>query len=138
MWVFTDVGFFSTVEVDEREGAPWGCDAQGTRVMVRARSSEQLLTLLERYRRIEDAVVYTSSYSDYPYRIVVDKIAWASVVQAMALQIDYHNFKKHVKDSSLLYESKRPYLRVLHRIWALLASVLEMQLWWEEWEEVLL
>jgi len=134
MWIFSDVGFFSAVEVDEREGAPWGCDAQGTRVMVRARSKEQLMTLLERYRRIEDAVVYTSSYSDYPYRIVVDKIAWASVVQAMALRIDYQNFKSHVETEAPLVESKAPYVQALHRIWALMASSIETLMWWEEYE----
>jgi len=135
MWIFCEEGFFSVVEVDEREGAPWGCEEQGTRVMVRARSGEQLLTLLECHPVIGDAVVFTSRYSDYPARVVVEKDRWRRVMDALIDGVTYHNFKTHVAEHSPLRESLEPYVRALHLVWSLMARAFIWLLVENEWGE---
>jgi len=122
MWIFTDLGFFSVVEVDERQGAPWGVAEQGSRVLVRARSREQILSLMFEHRKLEEARVYQIDGADYPYRIVVEKEAWQSVMAALVDGITYHNFKNHVERDSPLWETRPAYVDKLHRVWATMAS----------------
>ena len=75
MWLFTDTGMYSVVAVDEGRDKPWGQAEPGTRLMVRSRSREQI-EALKLHPELAEAVIYESSYSDYRYRLVVDKATW--------------------------------------------------------------
>lgn len=85
MWLFTRAGFFSAVDKDRTS------DGEGE-VCVRARVREDFLRLRDLYFPDMPEIV-VEEHSDYPYRIFVNKRNWASIVEAMSLDIDYSNFK---------------------------------------------
>lgn len=122
MWLFTEIGFYSIVAVDEAKGTPWGKAPQGTRVMVRARDKSHLLELAERY--FPDATIYQMPNADYQYRIVVEKYAWAEAARDLAASIDYSNFKDHVDRKTELSQTLDPYAHALYRVWATMAAAL--------------
>lgn len=82
MWVFTDSGFISAV-----------CDAADKYTLkVRARdrqSLEQLATMCE-------TQILKSPHADYPYRVIVNKDAFALFLSRNVLDMDYGNFKSQV------------------------------------------
>jgi len=87
MWLMTDIGFYSAVEHRDDD----------TLVMVRARARadlERLIELLERDTAPE--IIEGIKGADYPARIVLAKAEWAKVVERLAWDIDYDNFKNAV------------------------------------------
>ena len=88
MWVFTPYGFFSAVE--DRDDSE--------RVLVRARVREHLAALISLHKAIIKRQLFVSDIvetpsADYPFRLYVPKGLWAKLTAAMALEIDYDNFK---------------------------------------------
>jgi hypothetical protein len=122
VWLFTDIGFYSVVAVDETHNAPWGIAEPGTRMMIRARDALHLLELAERY--FPDATIYQTPQADYQYRIVVDKDAWAEAAHDLAASIDYPNFKARVDHKTELSITPDPYASALYRVWTVMATSL--------------
>lgn len=94
MWVFTKFGFFSAVR-------------KGDKIAVRARRREHLEKLcafLPQKWKIE-----TSTDTDYKYRVRMAPAVWSEVLELIAEDIDYDNFKGAVERGA--------YLDALHRVW---------------------
>lgn len=85
MWLFTRAGFFSVVDKDENERG------EGE-VCIRARIGADFTRLRDLYFPDMPEIVVEEN-TDYPYRIYVNKKAWAKVTALMTEDIDYANFK---------------------------------------------
>ena len=83
MWVFSRAGFFSAVRK--------GTDKHGE-VCVRARVLADFDKLRELYFP-EMGQVQTNGGTDYPYRVYMTRSEWADIMERMALDVDYKNFK---------------------------------------------
>lgn len=107
MWVFTDRGFFSVVQKH--------ADRAENMVTIRSRTKADL----ERLSDLIDAKPYQEHhYTDYPWRIRVRKDEWATAMYAMADEINYSNFKDHVKHVLGHHRAS-----VYGRIWAVLLDL---------------
>lgn len=106
MWLFTKYGFYSTVT------------AHGdiNKIMVRSRDKKHLENLIDRFpTSLAPCKILTTKDTDYKYRIIVNGILWSDVVEDMALEIDYSNFKN---EATKLGDKK--YMEALHEIWAVM------------------
>lgn len=100
MWLFSKIGFFSAVLAESDDENEW--------VMVRGRVREDLERLVECTSVLfqdEESNPYRPEIlewpgRDYPYRVIVEKEVWAEVVQMLAMDIDYTNFKNSIKKGS--------------------------------------
>ena len=91
MWVFTRHGFFSAVQATD--------DAE--LVVVRARSRADIAHLHGWLRGLgAPSEVITYAVSDYPWRTITTKAAWALYVHAAAADIDYGNYKGAVAETN--------------------------------------
>lgn len=100
MWVMTEYGFFSVVcawknEHDQSKGI------DKNKMMIRARSLRQITKLRDECMRGR-VIIKSPASSDYPYRIIVSKLMWESLMTYLASNVKYGNFKNHIhklKDS---------------------------------------
>jgi hypothetical protein len=81
MWIFTTLGFFSTVAHPEHADA----------VIVRARVRADIEAL--RAHVLPDLEITETRHRDYRFRATVSRDEWAHAVEQLALEIDYPNFK---------------------------------------------
>ncbi len=96
MWLFTRHGFYSVVE-----------KPKGT-LCVRSRSAKDLEALM-RLAHLEPKAILSNVGTDYPHRILLDPSEWLTVMEALAKDVTYPNFKASVADARVgLY----------HDIWA--------------------
>lgn len=86
MWVFTPDGFYSVVQKKQ--------DAKNGMLTVRTRNRADIDALVKNH--FPDAKPYAVRASDYAWRIRVPAALWADALAAMALEIDYSNFKDEV------------------------------------------
>ena len=86
MWLFTEVGFFSAVRKQSDLDS----------IKVRARVGEDLENFVDKYCG-GDLEIIETPHRDYPYRVFMDKATFANVLLKLALDINYTNFKNHVK-----------------------------------------
>lgn len=89
MWIMTQDGFFSVVA---RHG-------KDERLTVRARSRADLDRLHKRYPTLVPALDSNAEYAanrDYPWRVVMSRNAFARVMSAEVIDLDYSNFKNAV------------------------------------------
>ena len=112
MWLFTTVGFFSIVQ---KRGQDTG------EVTVRARFKGDLEALRETYLP-ELGPVSDTGGTDYAYRAVVSREAFAGAMGRIALDLDYDNFKSAVArrqghERSSLY----------HQVWDVLYGAQERE-----------
>ncbi|MBW7927602.1 MAG: hypothetical protein H3C58_05830 [Fimbriimonadaceae bacterium] len=116
MWLFTKHGFFSAVCAWQGDGTthqPMDPD----RVVVRARVQSHLEALKRRFpEQLGACDILSSPNRDYPYRIVVAKPEWTSVLAGLAEELDYDNFKGEVRR----LEGSTPYERALHKVWGVM------------------
>lgn len=96
MWVFTQVGLVSIVENIK----------SSKELIIRARERKTLEMLVPEYA---DKIV-SIPYSDYHFRIFLDRKIAAKYVKKWVQKIDYSNFKGSIKDNS--------YHSVLMSIWS--------------------
>ena len=88
MWVFTEDGFFSTVE-DYKAGNESG-------LLVRGRDVKSLERFCVKTKTPLDWI-QTTPERDYPFRVSVPREAWVHYVMWTARDIDYNDFKSHCK-----------------------------------------
>jgi hypothetical protein len=98
MWIFTDTGFLSAVEHRDDKSL----------LVVRARDRDSLLPLEDMGNEIT-----RSSISDYPYRVIISKKAFAEWTSFMTENIDYPNFKNQVAVTR-----GKKFASVLSGVWA--------------------
>lgn len=103
MWLFTEHGFYSAVR-------------DGERIVVRARRPGDLEKLSESMPGLSEVEV--SPGRDYRYRAFASREDFAAGVAAVALDIDYSNFKSRVDSKPLERRTSRNlYSDVCHRVW---------------------
>jgi len=97
MWLFTKHGFYSVVKHESKE-----------LFMVRARCRGHLEKLID-VCSLSENVVETPD-NDYRFRITVGAAALSLIVEDLAMEIDYPNFKDACK-KDVAYHS------ALHTVW---------------------
>ena len=118
MWVFTKYGFFSAVCAREGRGRH-GQPVDPTRIMVRARVQAHLEALKKRFPDLlGECAIQQFPGADYAFRIFVAKPIWSQVLEALADETDYDNFKsevaRHQGHAGVAYE------RSLHDVWSVM------------------
>lgn len=115
MWILLPIGFFSVVlpRTDAGRGAP---DPQN--VMIRARCRRHVEALIARFPQLGGNIMETG-HADYPVRLITSKGSWAAALEALAMELDYTNFKAHVAQTV----DDPEYEDVLHTIWADLRAI---------------
>ena len=87
MWLFTRYGFFSVVQDHHKR----------KNVVVRARNRQHLIDLFVSldFHSPESAkqVIEETPERDYRYRVSIDRRAYAGLLQSLAMDVDYPNFK---------------------------------------------
>jgi hypothetical protein len=115
MWVFTRYGFFSVVSTR----GPHGTTIDPDRVLIRARDRRHLDALRGRFPEVlEVGEIHEGVGTDYAFRMVVEKSAWARVLQMLGAEIDYDNFKSEV--ASHLKSAGAEYEEALHQVWSVM------------------
>lgn len=93
MWLMTPRGFFSAVQKP--------ADREHGTITVRARVHGDLLNLpcfsASASAHHDAPSIVGSDDTDYPWRITIPHEQWAEMVQVMAEEIDYCNFKAEVE-----------------------------------------
>ncbi len=108
MWIFTKYGFFSVVCARKDGGA--SSDVDTNTVMIRARNIKHLQQLCERFDILQGSEIIENTGTDYPCRLIVRAKLWRVVLDQLARDIDYGNFKGCVDDLE--------YLTRLHYVWS--------------------
>jgi hypothetical protein len=86
MWLLTKTGFFSAVrDLDTRDS-----------MIIRARDPDDMKNLVEQY--VPGTEIIETLDSDYRYRIRLDKSTWIRLAAELAEDVDYNNFKNHIKE----------------------------------------
>lgn len=83
MWIFTNEGFFSVVEVRDNSDE----------LMVRARRRGDLEAFIRVSAASPDTTIIETKHADYRYRVIVPRDAWVEYVAQAARGIDYTNVK---------------------------------------------
>ena len=130
MWIFTKYGFFSVVCA--RVGEDPGARVNPERVMIRARDPSHLFELRNAFQdQLGAEPVIKTPNGDYGWRMIVDKWIWAKVLEMMAEQTDYDNFKNEVDHrypkTEAFEKAKGLYIRSLHDVWSRMARLQWMQ-----------
>ena len=85
MWICTPIGFFSVVQ-----------KPTDTQLTIRSRVAQDLTNLRERYLP-ELTQTITGAGTDYAHRAHCSHEEWGQALAKMAMDIDYSNFKRHIK-----------------------------------------
>src|SRR5438105_10192437 len=98
IWIFSVHGFYSIGCANALDGR---IDPQV--VMIRARVRKHLVNLRKQFPSLAGSKILASPKRDYGYRIVVQKVVWATVLNEMALEQNWSNFKneanRHVEET---------------------------------------
>jgi len=106
MWLFTEFGFYSTVENrDDSET-----------LLVRSRAKRDMDALVDLLPAPPVKGVWFDRTHDYPWRAIVRKADLAVLVSAAVGSIDYDNFKGRLGVTPGFNEGGR--LRMMHEVWA--------------------
>ncbi len=124
MWLFTTIGFYSTVQ-NKR-------DATGGSVLVRAYAREHLealrLRLPQKAHRL--TTIIETPDADYPVRMVVDRVSWTRAIEGLAEEVTYGSFKGQaqatgsmdpaVRNDPPKREAHRRYMHTIHSAWSVI------------------
>jgi hypothetical protein len=105
MWLMTRYGFFSTSVYTPG------------RVTVRARLRQHLELLLKRFPTLQAVAIVKTPHRDYAFRITIGQREWASVVQQLAAEQTWHNFKDEAARFEKANSQSHDYVAALHQIW---------------------
>ena len=114
MWLFTKYGFFSVVCARSVENGVVTDKIDHSKMMIRSRCKEHLEALkLEMPFYLNDVEIHSDFGTDYAYRMFVNRIQYMGVIEYLAEDIDYGNFKSAAKEHGASDE----YLHLLSEIW---------------------
>lgn len=109
MWIFSTHGFFS-INTDPTNAA---------NLQFRARSNDDLLALRRAFPgNTKRAQIKFMKTTDYPWRMSLHRDQVAAIVQMMAAQIHYANFKGEIGT----IPEQEDKLEALHRVWAVMRA----------------
>lgn len=103
MWIFTKDGFYSVVQKSNQEGSDL--------LTVRSRYKSDMAKLIKSLK-IPENMLLKEAGTQYEYRVVVKKSAFADYMKEQVMQIDYSNFIQEIK----LRNKKRA--DIYHGVWA--------------------
>lgn len=106
MWILTTIGFFSAVQ----------SKTDPDTLVVRARTRADLEALCEYFDPPPE--IMTSTNTDYPCRVLLDRSDFSAVVESLARGIDYGNFK-----GAVLARQGREREHIYHEVWATLTKL---------------
>jgi hypothetical protein len=116
MWVFSVYGFFSAVCGRGKRG-----EVLADTIMIRARSKAHLEALRRRFPVLLRGVrIKATPANDYGFRVVVPKLIWCEVSDALAREVEYANFKDAAKRAR---PEDAAYLHALHEVWEAMNAV---------------
>jgi hypothetical protein len=116
MWLFTRYGFFSVACARTQEHV-----ADPDLLMIRARRKEHLDNLKQRFPSLASAEIRESPNNDYRYRFIIAKSLWLQVVEALAAEQTWSNFKHEA--ASHLGRSESEYVNALHEVWSVMHGI---------------
>lgn len=105
MWLATKLGFFSIVQKAPAE------------FHIRGRLRTDLENLLKLSGKPLEILEWPAA--DYRFRVIVNQQDFVDIMVALALTLDYPNFKGCIATS----RDQRPKLKAYHEIWGLLAEL---------------
>jgi len=105
MWIATKHGFYSIVQKRDDE------------YHVRGRVRQDLENLLHLVRL--DLAIEDWPGADYRYRIIVGRKTFSGIMAALALDLDYPNFKAEIASSPDQHEK----IEAFHQVWRILARL---------------
>lgn len=111
MWIASKYGFFSVVQFQG--------DGGDDKILVRARRRSHLQSLRSEFDIDADILDTSDGLHDYPYRFIIPRLEWVSLIMQMGDDIDYPNFKNAVRHSTLNKKGGSSYASFLSRIWQL-------------------
>tara|TARA_R110002111_G_scaffold188971_3_gene254347 strand:- start:1327 stop:1701 length:375 start_codon:yes stop_codon:yes gene_type:complete len=114
MWLFTKYGFFSVVLAKKVRNGQVIEEPEPNSVMIRARRRKHLDALILRFSEFGNPEVLETRNTDYRYRAVVPRDAYAQVAKALATEVDYTNFKS---ECAKAMPDDQAYQEALHNIW---------------------
>ncbi len=117
MWLCSaTLGFFSIVLADDAFGNP-----DPNLLMIRARRREHLVLLQERCEGLAGAEIIENTGTDYRWRLIVKKEAFATAMAEIVLDLDVRN----VKSRAHREEAKvgKGFVSALHRVWSVLHEI---------------
>jgi hypothetical protein len=91
-------------------------------VMLRTRSRQHLVNMKKRFpdTALGKAKILASAATDYEYRVVVPKAAWASIVSDLAMEQTWSNFKNEANRLAAQKKTAHGYVDALHDIWGIM------------------
>lgn len=110
MWLFTVYGFFSVTSLRGSQN----------QLMIRARSKSHLKNLQENFPELANEEIKVWKGRDYPFRFIVSKEVWNTVVTKMVEETNWDNFKD---ECSKRFGLRSKYLEALHSIWSTMFSI---------------
>jgi len=114
MWIFTKHGFFSVVCARVVENDVVTNEVDHRKMMIRSRDRNHLENLKSEFPNYLGNVEIHSDYdTDYAYRIFVNKTQWMYIIESLADDIDYSNFKNEAKK----HGADEGYLNLLAEVW---------------------
>lgn len=120
MWIFTKYGFFSIACARNENG---GIDP--SLLMVRTRMSEHLENLKRRFPALEAFEIRGAEFADYPFRLIVPKSLWTSLLVSLAEEQTWSNFKNEAAAYEKEHEHSGRYVDALHRVWSVMRQYLQ-------------
>lgn len=120
MWVFTRYGFVSVACARKEDGS---IDVDS--VMLRARSRKHLENLKERFAEtiLGKAEILELPATDYRFRIILPKTAWAAIVSELAMEQTWSNFKDEAVRFARIKKDSGAYVSALHKIWGIMFAI---------------
>jgi hypothetical protein len=111
MWVFTEDGFFSAVQLDDEEDI----------IQVRSRAEDNLGALIGRLQTLgysRDDIICTPD-RDYPWRVMMKREDWAKYLSDYATDdLVYSDFKSRIRLGTVHSDPSR--LHALARVWGVM------------------
>lgn len=118
MWIFTKYGFYSVVCARQGDGSHRQ-PVDPKRMMVRARVQKHLDALKIRFPDLlAESEIKEFVGTDYAFRLFVEKPVWTQIMEELANEIDYDNFKSEVGRHQGLVG--KDYEHSLHEVWSVM------------------
>jgi hypothetical protein len=113
MWLFTRYGFYSVACARNSDDS-----INPNLVMIRARRRAHLKALQQRFRELAVVEIVTLPHRDYRYRMIATKEMWGRILNDLAQEQDWSNFKNDVARYQGAGGSH--YVDALHKVWGVM------------------
>lgn len=116
MWLFTRYGFYSIACARNPDDS-----INPNLMMIRARRSAHLQALQHRFSDLAGVEIVTLPNRDYRYRMIATKEMWARIVNELAQEQEWSNFKNEV--AKFQGSAGSNYVDALHKVWSIMHNL---------------